>query len=810
MDRRGGSLNRFYRGDHERRSQEKDRRGRSPRPGARGRSRHPESRGQVVERHRSLYSHERRMDRAWHKSPDADTRETSVRSRSDWVENQLGASRGMDTRAEYEGWMRDQGWIRNYGGDWERSSIRRHGFHWEQVGYYDKYGEWEIEEKRRWREKNRERALHMERNWNDRRYEDWYRYSEHRRKRTLSGSHSNVSNSTYSTFGSKTSHTESGGSTNERDRSPMRSRRSSSKMTDRSLKQRYLDEKANVKGPPSVKRSLSCNPSLQDRSPKRSNSSVKNRSSSAENSYSGDKKDESSRRIYHTENYSSTSSEGEKSSSQVGEYNSIPVKKDNKATIRNRTPSNANISSSSESDGFKESSPDDESKISFESSRLRSQVVKLISTERCCRIQRPCDFYQRGTCIFPHWHNDRSNCCRLHVCAFCFYQNYDLIRRGTPVLNLHTQENCSGYMAKLKEKNHRLRTKSLDRCHTTRIRSISPQTVRKRHPAGSEKTSQINKLRCKSLDRRFSNFQNVNKPKLEDEMVNMEVRVFNDKAKGVNLGSKEKILEESTDTDHSESSNITDNDTSHEVESSDDTTISSEESDSSSESESSDDENKRIHLLKAVINSLSDKTKTSDEVKKYKNKDGFKVLVSGLGPEVTEIDIYDLFSTVANLKEANMLGKGKAEVVFKSIDAARAAAEKFDNQSLDGKIIKCVLKKSSKKSMEFITSKSKNTESTSKIKKSVSQQSTPRKKLKSILSGLNERINEDKMKEKNITMEDSNDNMEEEEKVMKVAQNNTTHEETIDLNVSQDLFKPGSSTEHAKDIQLDPIFEEEK
>jgi len=41
----------------------------------------------------------------------------------------------------YDDWMRDQGWVRNFDGFWER----RDGRYWEKMQYYEKYREWQLE-----------------------------------------------------------------------------------------------------------------------------------------------------------------------------------------------------------------------------------------------------------------------------------------------------------------------------------------------------------------------------------------------------------------------------------------------------------------------------------------------------------------------------------------------------------------------------------------------------------------------------------------------------------------------------------------
>jgi len=85
---------------------------------ARGRTGH---RGSVVKRFHQKYDGGQRGDRK-SQNVDGDLKESS-------------------REKEYDEWMRDQEWIRNYEGSWER----RDGRYWEKMQYYEKYREWEME-----------------------------------------------------------------------------------------------------------------------------------------------------------------------------------------------------------------------------------------------------------------------------------------------------------------------------------------------------------------------------------------------------------------------------------------------------------------------------------------------------------------------------------------------------------------------------------------------------------------------------------------------------------------------------------------
>lgn len=77
---------------------------------------------------------------------------------------------------------------------------------------------------------------------------------------------------------------------------------------------------------------------------------------------------------------------------------------------------------------------------------------------------------------------------------------------------------------------------------------------------------------------------------------------------------------------------------------------------------------------------------------------GHRIIISNLHISVNESDVRELFEDVGPLVSANLVRKGIAEVVYKSLGDAEEAVETYHNRQLDGQPMKCMLVRSSSKS----------------------------------------------------------------------------------------------------------------
>nr|XP_017025723.1 polymerase delta-interacting protein 3-like [Drosophila kikkawai] len=93
-------------------------------------------------------------------------------------------------------------------------------------------------------------------------------------------------------------------------------------------------------------------------------------------------------------------------------------------------------------------------------------------------------------------------------------------------------------------------------------------------------------------------------------------------------------------------------------------------------------------ILASVVKQIHDK---EDHRGMSMNKLGFRILVSNLDPYVTTSDIREVFSQIGTLYEAKVIRPGTAEVVFKSLEDARAAVKEYHRRELDGQPMHCVL-----------------------------------------------------------------------------------------------------------------------
>ncbi|XP_052900663.1 uncharacterized protein LOC128307003 [Anopheles moucheti] len=70
---------------------------------------------------------------------------------------------------------------------------------------------------------------------------------------------------------------------------------------------------------------------------------------------------------------------------------------------------------------------------------------------------------------------------------------------------------------------------------------------------------------------------------------------------------------------------------------------------------------------------------------------GYRIIVSNLHPNVSQIDIKELFEDIGDLLESRLVRPGVAEVIYRNLRDAEKAVDAYHNRQLDGQPMNCLL-----------------------------------------------------------------------------------------------------------------------